>query len=115
MNEMALWLVKCGPFFLCAFSFILWVVLSTMRLFYLRCGADRNLRRHGADIHLENYRGFSAYDLALPWLQKEMSDERNQFLKRQKAALQEGAPPSLSHMNESNSIAQLFCSLEGDT
>jgi len=42
------------------------------------------LVKHGADIHLENFRGYSPYDLALPWLQKELKDERDHYLKEQK-------------------------------
>lgn len=45
------------------------------------------LVKHGADIHLENYKGYSSYDLALPWLQKELKDERDHFLREQKKAI----------------------------
>jgi len=36
----------------------------------------------GADPDLENCHGHSPYDLALPWLQKELRDERDRLLKR---------------------------------
>jgi len=42
------------------------------------------LVKRGADIHLENYRGHSPYDMALPWLQKEMKDTYETYLKEQK-------------------------------
>ena len=55
--------------------------------------------RHGADIHLENYRGFSPYDLALPWLQKQLKDERDNFLREQKKKLKEGTPALPSRLS----------------
>ncbi len=55
--------------------------------------------KHGADIHLENFRGYSPYDLALPWLQKELRDERDHFLKEQKKKV-------MAHVTEQQQAAQ---------
>jgi len=38
---------------------------------------------HGADIDLENFRGYSSYDIALPWLQKDLRDARDEFIRKQ--------------------------------
>jgi len=42
------------------------------------------LVKRGADIYLKDYRGNSAYSIALPWLQREMKDESDNYLKQLK-------------------------------
>jgi len=42
------------------------------------------LVKRGADIYLQDYRGNSAYSLSLPWLQHEIRDESDSYLKNLK-------------------------------
>jgi len=42
------------------------------------------LVKRGADIYLKDYKGNSPYSIALPWLQHEMKDESDNYLKQLK-------------------------------
>ena len=47
------------------------------------------LVKQGADIDLEDARNFSSYDMALPWLQKELKEARDIYQQTQKSAQQQ--------------------------
>lgn len=40
--------------------------------------------KHGADPSIENQQGYNAFDGALPWLVKEMKDERDAYNREMK-------------------------------